>query len=604
MLSIDQTIHRIRFVSAEKRCLWQARLLVEDDEGTHEAVFSADGAQAGPWALAVTCSTADTLQRLTVVAQPAGERRMKALMLEVPGGEEGVPDLTSAYTKALVFAPKALDPDGVVALRPDVPLQSRLALVLGRTARTPVLLWGLGGIAEDLALFSICQGRLQAGFEVNRPLAEPTTFPLVVGSDAAPLDLLDAYGKALAPLARPRSPSPTGWSSWDYYAGAIAMNDVRREMAAVQEAQMSSRLRHIVLDMGWEQAWGEWAPNRRFPASLREIAQEIAAAGFVPGIWVAPLQCHANAPLGRHRQDLLVRGPDAWPAMVGQHGLFDFTQDDVLHILRHWFGEMHEAGFRFFKLDYLYPEYLDAMAVCADRRRGKAGVIRRGLEGIRQAVGEESHILNCGGPIEAVLGIADSSRATLDIHTFWGHVKSNATQLSCRLWQHGRLWTLDPDFAVVRCAQTSKDRYLNALYKHRPLVAGQSHWLAGDPATLMELQVWLTLVYLSAGSVFAGDSLARLTPAGIGALAKLFPGLPEAARPMDLFLNPVPRFWLGSDGRRQVLGVFNWNDDPAEAAPPRGTDIPTKGTDVWTGRRIELGLETRMRPHSAWLLRV
>jgi hypothetical protein len=604
MLSIDAGTSRIALQTPEKRCLWQARLLLEDGEGVHEATFAGDRCQAGPWTVGVSCSPGDGLDRLGIEVQPAGERVLKSVLLELQGGQDGVPDLASVHTKALVFSPRALDPDGVVSLGPGVALRSRLALLLGKTVRTPALLWGLGSPAEDLAIFMVGEGRLRAGFEVNRALLGPASFPLLVAADADPLKLLDGYGKALSAFARPRSPAPSGWNTWDYYAGAVTMNDVRRELTALVEAQMSNRVRYIVLDMGWEQAWGEWTPNRRFPATFREIAQEITAAGFIPGIWVSPLQCHQYAPLGRHRQDLLVRGNDGYPALVGQHGLFDFTQDDVVHILRHWFGEMREAGFRLFKLDYVYPEYLDAMAVYADRRRGRAGVVRHGFEAIRQAVGEDSHILNCGGPVEATLGIADSSRATIDIHTFWGHVKHNGRQLSARLWQHGRLWTIDPDFALVRCARTSKDRYRNALYTHRPLVEGQSHWLAGEEASLGELQVWLTQVYLCAGSVFLGDSVARLTPAGVSALAKLFPPLPEAARPLDLFLNPIPRFWLGSDGRRQVLGVFNWSDQSTEVGLPRGIDLPTKGTDVWTGKRIELGLETRMKPRSAWLLRV
>jgi hypothetical protein len=604
MLKLDSAEHGIHFQTTEGKSPWQGRLLLQDDDGEHPVVVSGEAVRAGPWEMKVTVSTLGSADVLRLEVFPAGERRLQAVWLEVAGGQGAVPNLASPQTKALVFSPKAFEPDGVVALGPDVNLRSRLAVVLGKTSRTPALLWGLGGPAEDLALFTIRDGRLRAGFEVNRALTVATSFPLVMGADAEPLNLLDTYAKALATFARPRSPAPTGWNTWDYYAGAITMNDVRREMAALRDAGMTNRLRYVVVDMGWEQAWGEWVPNRRFPASLREIATEIHEAGFTPGIWMSPLQCHSFAPLGRHRQDLLVRGDDGFPAMVGQHGMFDLSQDDALHIIRHWCGEMREAGFRFFKLDYLYSEYLEAMGGYADRRYGKAGVIRRGLEAIRQAVGEESHILNCGGPTEAALGVADSSRVTIDIHTFWGHVRYNAAQLASRLWQHGRLWTVDPDFAIVRCPQTSQDPYLNGLYKRRPLTAGQSHWLAGDEASLPELQAWLSLVFLSAGSVFLSDSISRLTPAGLAVLAKLFPALPEAARPLDLFLNPIPRFWLGSDGRRQVLGVFNWSDQDMDSAPPRTLEVPTKGVDIWTGKKIEIGPETRMKPHTAWLLRI
>jgi hypothetical protein len=604
MLRLDGAEQGVHFHTAEGKALWHGRLLLQDDDGEHPALVTGGTWRAGPWEGEVSVAAAGAADLLRLQVTPAGERRLRAVWLEVAGGQGVVPDLTSPRTRALAFNPKPFDPDGTVNLGPEVDLRSRLALVLGRTARTPPLLWGLGGPAEDLALFTIRGGQLRAGFEVNRALTVPTAFPLLLATAPDALSVLDAYGKALATHARPRTPAPTGWNSWDYYAGAVTMNDVRREMAALRNTALSDRLRYVVIDMGWEQAWGEWVPNRRFPATCREIAAEISAAGFIPGLWLSPLQCHAYAPLGRHRQELLVRGDDGLPAMVGQHGMFDFSQDDALHIIRHWCSEMREAGFRFFKLDYLYPDYLEAMVGYADRRFGKAGVIRHGLEAIRQAVGEDSHILNCGGPIEATLGIADSARVTFDIHTFWGHVRYNAAQLACRLWQHGKLWTVDPDFAIVRCPQTSKDPYPNSLYKRRPLSPGQTYWMAGDEASLPELQVWLSVIFLSAGSAFLSDSISRLTPAGLAALAKLFPALPEAARPLDLFLNPIPRFWLGSDGRRQVLGVFNWSDEVADSAPPHSIEVPSKGVDIWTGKAIEIGVDTRMKPRSGWLLRV
>ncbi len=605
MVRSDSTDNRLVAQSREGKNLWRARLVVEDDEGRHEAAFGSEegSAQAGPWTIVWSCTAVDSLDGLALEVHPAGERRLGSVYLEVHGGEQAVPPLDTLHTKALVYGAKAFDPDGVVPLGPEVSLRSRVLLALGKTPRTPALLWGLGGPAEDLSWFSLGEGLLRAGFEVDRSLAAPLALPLLVGSAAETLDLLDAYGKALGAHARPASPPPTGWNSWDYYAGAISMNDVRREMAALVQAGMTQQVRHVVLDMGWEQSWGEWTPNRRFPGTFREIADEITAAGFVPGIWLAPLQCHRFSPLGRHRQDLLVKATDGFPALVGEHAMLDFTQEDVLLILQHWFSEMREAGFRLFKLDYLYADYLEALAGYADRRHGRAGLIRRGLERIRQAVGEESHIVNCGGPMEAMLGIADSARATMDIHTFWGHITYNARQLASRLWQHGRLWSVDPDFAVVRSAQTSRDPYLNPAYRPRPLQAGASHWFAGAEASQAELQLWLSVVYLSAGSIFLSDSMPRLNPAGLAALAKLFPPLPAPARPLDLFINPIPRFWLGSDGRRQVLGVFNWSDETVDAAPPRTIEVPNKGTDIWTGRSVAIGPDTRMKPRSGWLLR-
>ena len=164
MLTLDGAEYGIHFKTAEGKALWQGRLVLRDDEGEHPVVLSGDTARAGPWELKLSATTTGAVDALRLEVAPAGERRLQAVLLEVVGGQGAVPDLTSPHTKALVFAPKAFDPDGVVPLGPGTNLRSRLALMLGKTSRTPALLWGLGGPAEDLALFTVCEGRLRAGF--------------------------------------------------------------------------------------------------------------------------------------------------------------------------------------------------------------------------------------------------------------------------------------------------------------------------------------------------------------------------------------------------------------------------------------------------------
>ncbi|MFC1714448.1 hypothetical protein ACFL6S_12335, partial [Candidatus Poribacteria bacterium] len=321
-----------------------------------------------------------------------------------------------------------------------------------------------------------------------------------------------------------------------------------------------------------------------------------------PGIWVAPLQAHIFSLLGRHQQDLLIKSSPGSPITVDQQALLDFTLTDVQDILRKWFTGMRDAGFRLFKLDYIYKSYLDAMESYSDNTRGKAGFVRKGLEIIRDAVGDDSHILNCGAPVESALGIGDSSRATIDIHTFWGHIKSNASQLSARLWQNGKLWRIDPDFAVIRSSETTDDPLPNYIYSRRPLVEGQSYWMAGPEATYSELLVWLTQIYLSAGNMFLSDSLAQLNRKGFDTLAKLFPPQEESARPLDMFVNSTPRFWYAQSDN--LLGVFNWKDQEAPIAIPSGIDLPSQGVDIWTGEEKAVSNSETMPPRSAWLLKL
>jgi hypothetical protein len=128
--------------------------------------------------------------------------------------------------------------------------------------------------------------------------------------------------------------------------------------------------------------------------------------------------------------------------------------------------------------------------------------------------------------------------------------------------------------------------------------------MAGPEATFSELKVWLTVVHMCGGDIFLSDSIARLNSRGIAALRKLFPPMRQSARPLDLYDNPIPRFWLSPSGSRNRLAVFNWDDREAPIAIPRGLNLPSKGIDVWTGKRIAVGEGTAMAPRSAYLLKV
>ena len=100
------------------------------------------------------------------------------------------------------------------------------------------------------------------------------------------------------------------------------------------------------------------------------------------------------------------------------------------------------------------------------------------------------------------------------------------------------------------------------------------------------------------------DSIARLNAKGIGALGKLFPRMTSAARPLDMFVNPAPRFWLGRSDKMSRLAIFNWEDSEAPIVVPKGIDLPASGVDIWTGKRVAVAEKTAMAPRSAYLLKV
>lgn len=467
------------------------------------------------------------------------------------------------------------------------------------------LLVGAGGVPRDFGALRTAAAALEFVFRVGRPLREGEEWRLALGTGSDPWALLTAYGDALARHGGRVRETPTGWNSWDYYQGAVTMDDLRAEMAAINASPLRGKLRYLVIDMGWENCWGDWRPNRKFPKRPAAIAAAIRAAGFEPGIWLAPLQASTYLPAARHDRARYLRDASGEPVVAQGHGaclLHDPTHPDTEAWLRETCAGLREAGFSLFKVDYLYRNYFDLYDQPHEAATGRAEIPRRFLQIIRDTIGPEAHLLSCGAPLPSALGLADSARISTDIHNFWGHVRNSAVQIAGTQWLNGRLWVNDPDFALIRSPATSADPYLNPPYARRPYTDPAAFWMAGNDASAEELRTWLSLVHLCGGSLFAGDSIARLNARGLSELDRLFSAPVTApAVPLDLFSGEPPRWWLTEEAGATCLGVFNWSDEPSEVPLPGNT--PASGVDYWTGERLQMGSAVVLPAHGALVVR-
>lgn len=472
------------------------------------------------------------------------------------------------------------------------------AMAVAIQSNTRTLLVGLAGYAPDFPQITLGTGSITVSFAPRRALPEALELSVVVGMGDDAHALLERYGDLLGRGARALAPPPTGWNSWDYYQAAVTMDELRGELTAINASPLAGKLRVFCIDMGWETAWGDWRPNRNFP-EMAQVATEIRAAGMEPGIWLSPLQMRPTLPVLRHRRDMLCHDENGQVILSGGHVMLDPTHPWTREWLFDLCRGLREAGFSFFKIDYLYRDYLEKMGPL-QVPTGKAAAARLFLEIIREAIGDQAHLLSCGAPLPAALGLADSARIGTDIHNFWGHVRNCAVQIAMSYWQNGRLWVNDPDFALIRCRETTDDPYLNVPFTPRPFDSAnpENFWMAGTDATLPELKTWLALVHLCGGSVFASDSIARLNALGLGLLQRLVAEPCAPARPLDLFAATPPRVWL-AEGR---LGVFNFADEVADV--PLSEGLPATGEDFWTGARVELGESLRLLPHEALLVKI
>ena len=536
------------------------------------------------------------------VSGRSGAGKLKRIFLKLASSAGG--GALARGARSLFIGTGMNNPDGVFSLAARRTNASSLLALAFNPSSAKALLAGIGAPAEDFSEFKAYAGGLEAGFAPMMSLRAARRYEIVMAEGSDPFSLLETYGGYLARCARKNQEICTGWNSWDYYGGAVSMRDILSELDAINASPLKNKLKYCAIDMGWACAWGDWNPNRKFPADFKDIAGAIRKKGFVPGIWFAPLQCSIYTGLARFRQDLFIKSAAGSPEMFKEGVLLDFTLPEVQDMLRGWFGAARRAGFELFKIDYIYKNYLQKIEQAGDPARGRAGMVRAGLGAIRDAVGDDAHILNCGAPAEAALGLVDSSRVSVDIHAFWGHVRHNAAQIAVKLWQNGRLWTIDPDFALARSAATSSDRFLNYVYQKQPLQNDGNFWMAGEEASFSELQTLLALVHIAGGNVFVADSIRRLNRRGIRALSRLFPPLQGGTTALDLFADyeTAPRFWANRSGALNRLAIFNWDDHPRPIHVPRGVNLPARGRNLLTGRKVPVSSRTVMPARSALLL--
>jgi len=580
---------------------------LQDQEGVIGLRSLTDGLHRGDGiSFQVLIEPQQTGAEIEIQLELATPRHIEFVGIELPVG---------AFTSRQKFfgtTPGFLERQGVstaVTARDEERTASMIGIFIEPDSTS--ILAGIGAPHPDPSVFSLGQSCFRAGFAPKRELSGFFSFRLCLLWGADPLELLQNYGRRLAVYARPFSNTPTGWNSWDFYGGSISMTDVEAEMAALSRWGGRSGLTYLSVDMGWEGALGDWSPNRKFPKSLSKLAERILAKGWRPGIWTAPLLVSIYTALARNRQELFLR--DGNGSLVidaqGPYGpvlLLDFSLAEVRELVGSWFSSMRKAGFELFKVDYIYEEHLQCAAHNAGRL-GKVAFSRSIFQTIREAVGSGAHVINCGASKEAVLGLVDSCRVTVDIHNFWGHVRHNARQLAHTFWVNRNCWVNDPDFAIVRNTENCSARYKNMPYVSRPegpldAVSPQDFWMRGPEARTSEMRIWLSAVRLNGGSLFLADSFRTLNEAGRRDLEKLFPPLETSFVPFDLFERDRPGIWLSQDRNRPTLGLFNWEDSPDTLELPAALGRKISARDFWTGRRVDIPGIITLAPRSGVLL--
>ena len=272
----------------------------------------------------------------------------------------------------------------------------------------------------------------------------------------------------------PRLPARriTGWCSWYHLYAAID----ERVLLEHLDAARRFRDRHgvpldiFLIDDGFTPEMGDWLDVKpQFPRGMAPLLADIAAAGFTPGLWIAPFLVGNRSRLFAEHPDWLVMdaqtggplvhsrfyGEFRWHKSSEEYHVLDVTHPEAeRHIRRVFHTWRHDWGADYFKTDFMLAgsEYGPDRARWHVPGQSRIAVWRRMAGLIREEIGDALW-LGCGCPLWASVGLVDAVRIGRDVGVSWEGDYSAESLLRDQLTRNhanGLLWQGDPDCVLLR----------------------------------------------------------------------------------------------------------------------------------------------------------
>lgn len=366
-----------------------------------------------------------------------------------------------------------------------------------------------------------------------------------------PLAVLQDYAENHVPASpKPISPPVVGWNSWDYYFRTVSAADILENAEWIREDdRLRDRLHCIIIDDGWAHCEGEWYANYRFPDGLKSVADRLTKWGFVPGIWTNGCQINTLSYPAMRQSGMLLRKENGCPLSVDGLYVIDPTHPEGEKFLFELYRRLYEYGFRVFKVDFVGA--LQSAVSFYDTEAGPYDAIRHLFEIVREAVGSSSHIIGCSYPIECGPGAVDSCRIGVDIHNQWTHAAWCTEYLQLRFWCGRQMFRIDPDFLLVRGAETSKETETNVFNPSDALPfdsdARGDRWRRGPVFDRLEAETWANLTVFAGGNLLSSDRLPMLNELGLRLLYDHLVPLEKPAEPLDLGDGELASVWFSGN---------------------------------------------------------
>lgn len=342
--------------------------------------------------------------------------------------------------------------------------------------------------------------------------------------DEQPLAALEKYGKSVGKVNNIPGfeDIPCGWSCRAQHAGGLTEQQVLFYADFVSRELKRYGFREILIGAGWHTSGGfsggPWNPGGSFPNGMKSVVEQVHGKGLKIGLWFRPFEFESMRldPSSRFTKKLLKKEV----AKLTQEWGFDFVKIDFVD----WdvFG----------REDRFLPE---------DDSLTTSEAVRSALESMSESLPSGAFLLGMDAAFATSFGIVQGAGIVRDVEAGrWRTVRESGVRAAAvRYHLQESLWVNDPGCLSI-----------------------------GKPATLSQARAWASLIGLSGGCVFVGDSLAALSQKKISIIKKIAPSYGRAARPMDLLEKPKPQLWVldveRPFGKWHVVGLFNWDPTPRE----------------------------------------
>lgn len=419
-------------------------------------------------------------------------------------------------------------------------------------------------------------------FKLNQPIdLVPVKF--FTFKDEMPELVIEEYGKELAKKFKIKPYTeevPTGWCSWYYYYTGISEEIILSNLKEIKNKNLS--VAFFQIDDGYQREIGDWTiVNKKFPAGMKFLADEIKKQGFKPGLWLAPFLVRRESEFFKVYPEGVLKDEDGnpvpalWNPLWGMDYTYclDVTHPRSIEFIEHTFKTLNKDwGYNYLKLDFLYAASLPGVPY--NKKLTPHERYRGALELIRKVVGKNTFLLGCGAPLFPSIGIFDGMRIGCDVAPFWypqtiRNLLRDKNALSTekalintltRSFMHRNFWLNDPDCLIVR-----KDK---------------------NKMTYAQTIMMATIMSLSGGILLVSDNMNTIDPDRISILKKaLFLSQKcQATRsyPLGIFNSQFPGGIINENG---MIGL--WNPEKKESwiefELPFDVHLEERNIDYWTG---------------------